>query len=150
MLQWCIWRSSKVIGNDNIRYNAHKFVLVFHCNDGHIAVSSHSGRKSTDARHKLWSITSFHAPFRLNNLEKTVANILTFFHSCGRSLHVRSCRQVLCLLTAQTGYRQTDVRQTDRQTDVRRQTDRCETDRRTWDRQTDVRQTDGRETDRRT
>ena len=46
MLQWCIWRSSKVIGNYNIRYNAHEFVLVFHCNDGHIAVSSPSGRKS--------------------------------------------------------------------------------------------------------
>ena len=41
MLQWCMWRSSKVI-----RYNAHEFVLVFHCNDGHIAVSSPSGRKS--------------------------------------------------------------------------------------------------------
>ena len=45
MLQLCMWRSSKVIGNDNIRYNAHEFVLVFYCNDGHIAVSSPSGRK---------------------------------------------------------------------------------------------------------
>ena len=27
MLQWCMWRSSKVIGNDNIRYNAHEFVI---------------------------------------------------------------------------------------------------------------------------
>jgi len=45
MLQLCMWRSSKVIGNDNVRYNAHEFVLVFHCNDDHIAVSSPSGRK---------------------------------------------------------------------------------------------------------
>jgi len=74
---------------------------------------------------------------------------------------VRSCRQILCLLTAQAGYRQTDVRQTDRQTVVRqtdrqtvvRQTDRCETDRQTdsreTDRQTD-RQTVVRQTDRQT
>jgi len=34
--QWCMWRSSKIIGNGNIRYNAHKFVLIFHCNDGRI------------------------------------------------------------------------------------------------------------------
>ena len=45
MLQLCMWRSSKVIRNDNVRYNAHEFVLVFHCNDDHIAVSSPSGRK---------------------------------------------------------------------------------------------------------
>ena len=26
----------KVIENDHILYNTHEFVLVFHCNDGHI------------------------------------------------------------------------------------------------------------------
>jgi len=84
---------------------------------------------------------------------------LSVVHYGPRRTCVRSCRQILCLLTAHAGYRQ--AWDTDRQTNVRqtdvRQTDGRETDRQTWDtdrqtdvRQTDVRQTDGRETDRQT
>ena len=89
---------------------------------------------------------------------------LSVVHYGPRRTCVRSCRQILCLLTAHVGYRQTDMRQadvretdrheTDGQTDVRqtdvRQTDRRETDRQTWDRQTDVRQTGRERWDRRT